>query len=669
MSDRFANPTAIATFEALLENPARFPFGFTYGGHVYSGFGDASLRLLSREDSCKKTKKITILRYLLCDTLTVTLCTARYPSHGAAEWTVWFENTGREESEILGELHTALSLSGKNPVLRGILGDHVNQYRPYTADLLREEVHFRSESGRPTHEFFPYFDLVYGACGMMLAIGWAGTWAADFTAEGEQVSVCLRSTPTLHTRLRPGEKIRSALFVALPYPTREEQYATNLWRDWFVSCNLPRESRNDEPLRPLSSCCLAKDTGRPNSDGSISESYETWRPSLEKMFAEHVHVDFRWFDAGWYAAPDGSSPESDWWGTVGAWELDRVKWPDHTFRESTDYARAHGMRTLMWFEPERVTYLDALVSRHGYDRAWAITDEDTGVITNNIGDPACLAWTSERICRVLRENRVELYREDNNSDPGALWRKMDAMEGEDRVGITECRFVQAHYQLWDEIISCTSSLEGGCHFVDSCAAGGGRNDLESLRRGVPLLRSDADRSTSSLRLSMTTSFCRWIPFCGASTKELTEQGRVNDLYTWRASYLPALNVSQLFVHDPEQNFDMLRHGLAEWELVKKYLLRDMYVLTPWHPENDRTSFTAYAFYDPDEGRGVLFLFRMEACRENTLTVSLPFAADGVQWHLRDFDTGITEPLTPGGVHSFTLDRPRTARLLWIEKPN
>ena len=83
------------------------------------------------------------------------------------------------------------------------------------------------------------------------------------------------------------------------------------------------------------------------------------------MIAEDVKVDFRWFDAGWYVAPDGSSPETDWWGTIGTWALDPAKWPGDSFRQSTDFARAHGMRTLMWFEPERRPGTDGAGRRSG----------------------------------------------------------------------------------------------------------------------------------------------------------------------------------------------------------------------------------------------------------------------------------------------------------------
>ena len=31
---------------------------------------------------------------------------------------------------------------------------------------------------------------------------------------------------------------------------------------------------------------------------------------LEKMLSENIKIDFRWFDAGWYIAPDGRSPRT-----------------------------------------------------------------------------------------------------------------------------------------------------------------------------------------------------------------------------------------------------------------------------------------------------------------------------------------------------------------------
>lgn len=662
MSVSYRNPQADAWHEAILNDPTAFPFRFTYGGRLIQGFPADVFTCVEKTVHQEEGMETANILWRKDDALFVTLRCSHYPLYGVSEWTVWFENRGQRDTDVLSDAETVLTFPGKYPSLKGILGDHGNDYRPYALDVAAQPRYFESNSGRATHVHFPYFNLEFGDGGVMLAIGWAGTWRADFCydAAKDVTEYRARSVNRLRTRLKPGESIRTALFVRAPYQVRNEDHATNLWRSWFMAHNLPKG------IVPFSTCCLASDTGRPNSDGSISEDCTTWRPSLEKMLAEDAKVDFRWFDAGWYVAPDGSSPQKDWWGTVGTWALDPAKWPGDTFRQSTDFARAHGMKTLMWFEPERVTDPEALAKNWGYDPRWAIRLPGVKAISNNIGDPACFQWTLNRILQTLRENKVELYREDNNSDQALLWQYLDSLEGEDRDGITECRFIDAHYRLWDAIIACTLSY-GGCGFVDSCASGGGRNDLESLRRGVPLLRSDADRTTTALRLSMTTAFNRWVPFCGANNKEkpdmLSPTGTL-DHYVWRASYLPVLNVDSQFVQDPNQDFDMLRWGLREWKRVSAYLLKDFYALTPWHTEKDVYGFTAYAFYDPDTLSGVLLAFRQEKCPEDALSVSLPFVSDGQVYTLQDEDSGETQ--TVGG-DAFTLrfSHPRQARLLWI----
>ncbi|MBQ8408184.1 MAG: alpha-galactosidase [Clostridia bacterium] len=671
MINQYQNPEADRAYESLCENLGTLPLSFTYAGKKYSGFSPAYFDLKERRAERTEGKETQTFLFGF-DCLTVTLILTHYYSHGVTEWTVWFENSSDGDSGVIEDIKTELTFAGKHPVLRGILGDHVNQYRPYSYELTKSAAEFSSDSGRATHINFPYFNLECGDGGVMLAIGWAGTWNARFESDGDKTTYTAGSVNGLKTYLKKGERIRTALFVIAPYTERNEHYATNFWRSWFVCHNLPAADKNGTALTPFSTCCLCSDTGLPNSDGSISERYTTWRPSLEKMIEEDAKVDFRWFDAGWYIRPDLTSAQPyvagyDWWDSVGTWELDPEKWPEKTFLESTDFARANGMKTLVWFEPERVTDPENLAKNFGYNLDWAIRIEGERTISNNIGDPACLDWTVERICKMLRENKVEMYREDNNCNAAALWKHLDGKEGEGRQGITECKFIAGHYEMWDRIIACTLSY-GGCGFVDSCASGGGRNDLESMRRGIPLLRSDSDRTSTSLRLSMTWGFNRWIPFCGANTKEKLSQlaptGQ-SDPYVWRASYLPALNVDSQFVQDAEQNFDMLRFGLKEWKEISPYLLKEFYPLTPWHSEQDKFDFTAFCYYDGEEEKGALLAFRQENCGRDTLKVALPFAKDGAAYKLTDADSG--EETVVKGRATLILPHPRCARLLWIER--
>ena len=671
MKRNYENPAAERCWREICADPARYPVSFSYGGKSFTGFAPDLFKKISDTTEKNDGKETETVTFLYDGTLTVTVITSFYREHGVSEWTVWFENRTDRDTDVISGISSSLEFPGEKPVLRGILGDHVNSYATYVRDLTEEPVRFVSDSGRPTHINFPYFNLEYGDRGVILVIGWAGTWTADFAFDGEKTRCTARSTNNLRTVLKPGEKIRSALFVCAPYTVRDEHYSVNFWRSWFIRSNLPPLDRT-EPLHPLSTFFLAYDTGIPNSDGSISERYFTWRPSFDKAIAEGVNADVRWFDAGWYEAPDGHSPFADWFGTVGTWKLDGHKWPGKTFRQSTDFAREHGMRTMVWFEPERVTDPDSLVRRHGYKKEWAIDRGNPGAISNNIGDPDCLRWTTDRICSMLRENGVEIYREDNNIDPGPLWQYLDEQEeekeGSPRSGITECKIVINHYKMWDDIIDCTLSF-GGCGFVDSCASGGGRNDLESLRRGVPVLRSDSDRTTTAIRLSMTTAFNKWIPYCGANTREKTNEIGVSgntDRYIWRASYLPILNIDSQYVYSPDQNFDMLRFGLNEWKGLNRYLTKEFYVLTPWHTRTDRTGFTAYSFFDPDDETGILLAFRMEDCAEEELTVALPYIPEGETWELTDADSGEVIPVTSSGT-TLKFAAPRTDRLFTVKK--
>ncbi len=668
----YKNEQADQWYESLRIDQSKLPFSFVYEGRKYEGFSSRDFLITNSSVEKDGNKETAIYTYNFKDILTITLLLTHYYAHGATEWTVWFENASKINSGVLECMQVELCFEGQRPIVKGILGDHVNLYRPYEHDLTYNPLYFHSISGRATHIEFPYFNLEYGDCGAMLAIGWAGTWRASFEYDGNITKYVASSVIDLKTYLKPGEKVRTALFVIAPYSVRNEHYATNYWRDWYVKYNLPKVDITGKELQPFSTVCLDSDTGHPHSDGSTSERHTTWRPTLEKMLSENVKIDVRWMDAGWYVRPDGGTIDGtnpiDWWEGVGTWRFDPIKWPKGTFLESTDFARANDMRTLLWFEPERVTDVENLVKNYGYKEEWAIKREGDGIIVNNIGDPDCLAWTTQSICNTLRENKVEIYREDCNYDPCHLWNYLDNLEGENRKGITESKFIIGHYKMWDDIIECTLSF-GGCGFVDSCASGGGRNDLESLRRSVPLLRSDADRTTIDRRLSVTTAFNRWVPFNGASTaekvNELDGKGK-RDAFIWRASYLASLNIdAACFTQDPNYDFDTLRFGLQEWKRVAPYLLKEFYPLTSWNREEANWGYTAYAYFDPDTEKGVLLAFRQGYYVPYPLQIKLPFIKGGDSYILRDEDSG--EEISASGIVSLNFNAPKSARLLWIEK--
>lgn len=637
--------TAKKFFTETVCSLEKFPYSFVYAGKKYDCIGNLKADISSSENGefIEKTVK-----YSPDGTLSVIFEAKYCKEFGESEYTLYFENTGDRPTAVLRDVYTLVhDFPGDEPVLRGNLGDHEKFYEAYENRLLHGDTYFRSTEGRSTHIVFPYFDLVHGDGGTLMALGWAGTWDSLFTAHDGVTTVRAKTCIFLNACLLPGEKIRTGLAVMIPYKGRNADNATNLWREWFMKYNVPKMDAKGTPMHPFTTSGFAGDTGLPNSDGSISERYFTWKPTLDKLIEEKVVPDFRWFDAGWYCDPSGNTVPSDWWGTIGTWELDKEKWPGDSFKESNDACHKAGMKVFVWFEPERVTNPEELEKNYGYKKEWGVVHGPT--VTSNIGNDECLAWTLNRIVKMMDENDVDMFREDNNSDPGFAWGELDRRDEEKysipRKGINENKCIWGHYKLWDGIISYCAS-KGKCTFVDSCASGGGRNDIESMRRGIPMMRSDYDRTTSSMRLSQTTTFCKWIPFHGSSTKETENQLDVQENegtspYVARASYLPHYHYGEAFTHNKNLDFDLLRRNIGEWRSINHLLVKDFYVLTPWHYNECRDSWTVLCYDDPSIGDSVLLGFRMEDAAADEYTALIPFAEEDSVYEITDVDTGKT----------------------------
>ena len=180
------------------------PVSFVYGGTAYHGLG--RLRPVSREivDAENNMRRATLV-YALDDKTRVRVEAALCKEYGQTEYTLWFENVGTEPTEVLEHVKSAdIYLPGGSPLVRGCLGDHVNKYAPYERGLLKDTVSFRSDGGRATHVNFPYFDLVHGNGGTLIALGWAGTWQADFVPRGKGVNFTAQNCNDFRSVLMPG---------------------------------------------------------------------------------------------------------------------------------------------------------------------------------------------------------------------------------------------------------------------------------------------------------------------------------------------------------------------------------------------------------------------------------------------------------------------------------
>ena len=312
---------------------------------------------------------------------------------------------------------------------------------------------------------FPYFNVAGPSGGTIFVVSWAGQWNARFIRNEDGMALQGGQEGT-HFTLHPGEEVRTPL-IALLFYTGDWLRGQNLWRAWMGRYNMPHQ--HDAPLKPQ--VCLCTGNYYPNLMSNAAQEIAFIRRYVE----EGIRADYWWQDAGWYPC-DGVG-----WPKTGTWEVDPVRFPKG-LKETGDFAREQGMGTLVWFEPERVHAGTWLAEKHP---EWVYGGAKGGLL--KLGEPACRAWLTDHMDRLLTDQGIDFYRQDFNIDPLPFWRENDAAESPEgnRQGITEIRHVEGYFAYWDELRHRHPDMP-----IDSCASGGRRNDLETLRRAVPLLRSD-----------------------------------------------------------------------------------------------------------------------------------------------------------------------------------
>ncbi len=445
----------------------------------------------------------------------------------------------------------------------------------------------------------PYFNIETGGGGVIAAISWAGQWSADFIRDqAGGLRVCGGQELTRFT-LHPGEEVRSPMIV-LQFYRSDWIAAQNVWRSWMIALNLPRPG--GKPLAPMISACNGN-----HYPGIITNAAEELH-FLRRYLEERIQPDYWWQDAGWYPCdPVG-------WPKTGTWEVEPQRWPKG-IREVSDWCRERGIKTIVWFEPERVHAGTFLAEKHP---EWIYGGAAGGLL--KLGDPECRAWLVEHIDRLMTEQGIDLYRQDFNIDPLPFWRAADA---EDRQGIAEIRHVEGYLAYWDELLRRRPGM-----LIDSCASGGRRNDLETLRRAVPLLRSDYIFEPVGEQ-NHTYGISFWMPFNG--TGFLTV-----DPYLIRSQMSPEFTVG-VDTRRQDQNYDLLRKLVNEWRQVAPCYSGDYYPLTGYSTAND--VWMAWQFDRPDLGEGFVQAFRRADCGQPSARLKLRGLDPAVRYTLTDFDAG------------------------------
>ncbi|MHB1457021.1 MAG: NPCBM/NEW2 domain-containing protein [Armatimonadota bacterium] len=518
-----------------------------------------------------------------------------YKDYRAVEWVTRLSNTGSKDTPILGAIRP-LDLKALIPS-DGKAVFHYNKahgtpptyyiYEPIDETLLAgDSVNLPGDLTTASQKFLPYFNLELPDGGICGGIGWTGQWEMDVRREGRQVRLKIGQQ---HTRLllHPGESIRTPRILLMSWQGGDRMVGHNEWRRLLLDHYVPHA--NGQIMTPLMS---QTNWFILNAGGETTEQTEL--AMISKMPAMGLEV--YWLDAGWYG--NGG----DWGQEVGNWFPRKDHFPNG-LRPVSDAAHKAGVKSMVWFEPERVTAISQIAKEHP---EWVLPKQSVspgGLF--NLGDPKARVWMTNLLSNSISDYGVDIYRQDRNIQPLGFWRGNDAP---DRQGITEIQHVEALYTMWDELLRRHPGL-----MIDNANWINTGPDLETMMRSIG----------------------SWT--CSENYQDLTRQ----QLHIGSLSLYVPLQSTGVFSSDPYAIRSISRFGslvcfdtgnssgaqLEEmWRASDEVkMLRPLY-LGEYHPltemdANDE-NWCAWQFYRPDLGEGFAMFFRRPKCLTASLDVEL-----------------------------------------------
>ena len=584
------------------------PFSFCYGGQKSQDILSDWECTRSQRILDEQRKEYTVCYLDPVTGLSVKCVAVEYLDFPTIEWVVYFKNNSNNNSPLISNVQ-ALSAEllryskMQSYFLNYNIGDvgSVGSYQP-----LRVEVGRKNESmsfnpgpgGRSSDQIMPYFNLEGHDRGVILAIGWPGQWKVDFSYVRDKGVVINAGQQLTHFRLYPGEEIRTPLIV-LQLWEGEAIDAQNKWRQWMLEYNIPRNAGQ----LPKAQCTAGSYTVTRNGDIKAIECYS------EKK----IQFDNWGIDAGWY-----DKQGSKKWEITGTWQVDKIKYPNG-IKDVSDCAHRNNMNLSLWFEPERVMPGTWLYNNHP---EWLFEEgldwPQYGAKLLNLGDPNALNWLIEYSDKMIKEEGIDIYRLDFNANPLRPWQKNDLP---DRVGISEIRYVEGFLRFLDELRWRNPKL-----VIDNCSSGGRRNDIETMRRGMPFWRSDYIEPVG--KQCHTYGLSSWLPYQGTAAPP-------EKLYSFRSG-MDVIIAAGLDTNQQEIDWDMVQCNIEQWKDVSEYYLGDFYPLSSYSTGED--SWMAWQFNRPDVNAGVLQAFRRNDCPVEKLMLKVKGLDSDVVYSVVNFDS-------------------------------
>ena len=598
------------------------PFSFTYDGKPSAEVLKTwECRKASRPLDPQRTEHTLIFTDPTTG-LEVRCVAIAYADYPAAEWVVYFENKGSKDTPIIANvraLDTSL-MSDEQPkdvVIRHARGTQVvmGDFGPIDDSLApggRLEIG-SSEKGMSSVNALPFFNIDLAIKGMIVAVGWSGSWSAEFLRHSPQSVSVKAGMESTHLLLHPGEHIRTPRMLVMFW--RHDRFrGHNLWRRLILAHYSPRPDG-----KPLVGPLCDMSWGAVKAEDQIAK--------INWWDDHNLPLDCFWIDAGW----NGTPGQTDCFAAA-AHRVPNPEYYPRGMKEVSDAARQRGLKFLLWTWPHRALPGVEVGAQHP---EWLINHEAL-----DHGNPAANQWMIEKYSHSIDEYGLDVFRQD-----GQVVIPPDS--GPERQGINQIRYFEGFYLFWDELLRRHPHL-----LIDNCAGGGTKIDLETGMRSISLWRSDYQNSNINNFdpigiQGMTYGLSFYVPLSGGCAVR-------TDPYSVRSGYSPAFCLMWHFfvtgtwnpvdkIDDETFDFDRARTLLNEYRSIRECFYGDYYPLTPYSLAPD--AWMAWQFDCPEKGNGMVQAFRRDKNGEPRGTFRMMGLDPNARYETTDLDGGTPRTTT------------------------
>lgn len=629
------------------------PFSFEYDGQPSSKILSKCRHSLTRLPSTEDNQVRYLATYTDKKGLKVECEVTGWTDFGTIEWVLRFENTGSGITPPISHVQTADIIfrhAAFVPNLYYAEGSNASRadFAPHERSLQAgDTLKMEPRGGRSSDGAFPFFNLQTSKDeGVMVAIGWTGTWESMLTSLDDQRLLLKAGLKHLNAGLLPGERIRTAS-VCLLFWKGDRMVGHNRFRR-FLLAHHSRKIEGQPVWYPMFGGFNWGDPAPCNEYTCMTTEYAIALVQRTKMFG--LKPEAYWLDAGWYEEAADHAIGKNWYNTVGNWKPDQERFPGG-FKPISDYIHKQAdAKFMVWFEPERVYKGSLWECQHP---EWMLAAGGDNRLFN-LGTPEACKWLSKTIGDLLEENGIDHYRQDFNIAPESIWLSNDT---EGRKGMTEVKYIMGLYDFWDYLLTRFPRL-----LIDNCASGGRRIDYETMLRSAPMWRTDYSYGEPVGYQCHTYGLEFYLPQHATGSYHV-------DSFDSRSSLGSAVVFNWKLTQQGESFTDMAR-TMQEFKEVRPYFYEDFYPLSGIGDLTGDDIWLAYQLYRPSDETGYIVAFRRALCETPTCEVRLSGLNPSTTYRIFNKDNGETEEYSGRQLMDglkLTLPQPRSSLLLKMER--